>query len=57
MLGTQVPQEAKTVKWADGHITVLPTLIRDGRNILVDDEKLVKKKWLHFLLLNLVLPW
>jgi hypothetical protein len=43
MLGTQVPREAKTVKWADGHITVLPTLIHDGRNVLVNDEQLVRK--------------
>ncbi|KAG1890735.1 uncharacterized protein F5891DRAFT_1197815 [Suillus fuscotomentosus] len=43
MLGTQVPLETEVVTWDDGHITILPTIMRDGQNILIEDLRLTKK--------------
>ncbi|KAG1845815.1 hypothetical protein F4604DRAFT_1936726 [Suillus subluteus] len=43
MLGTQVPLETKVVTWDDGHITILPTVICDGQNVLIEDLRLTKK--------------
>jgi hypothetical protein len=43
MLGTQVPEDAETVTWSDGHITILPTVMREGQNVLTEDAELTKK--------------
>lgn len=43
MLGTQVPLETKVVTWDDGHITILPTVMRNGQNVLIEDLHLTKK--------------
>jgi hypothetical protein len=43
MLGTQVPLETEVVTWDDGHITILPTVMRDGQNVLIEDLRLTKK--------------
>ncbi|KAG1725977.1 hypothetical protein EDB19DRAFT_1833597 [Suillus lakei] len=43
MRGTQVPEDAEMVTWSDGHITVLPTVMREGRNVLTEDAELTKK--------------
>lgn len=43
MLGTQVPLETEVVTWDDGHITILPTIMRDGQNVLIEDLRLTKK--------------
>ncbi|KAG1771564.1 hypothetical protein EV702DRAFT_1201879 [Suillus placidus] len=43
MLGTQVSPETKVVTWDDGHITILPTVMRDGQNVLIEDLRLTKK--------------
>lgn len=43
MQGIQVPEDAETVTWPDGHITVLPTVMREGQNILKEDAELTKK--------------
>ncbi|KAG1785190.1 uncharacterized protein HD556DRAFT_1314454 [Suillus plorans] len=43
MPGIQVPLETKVVTWDDGHITILPTVICDGQNVLIEDLRLTKK--------------
>ncbi|KAG1770829.1 hypothetical protein EV702DRAFT_1202303 [Suillus placidus] len=43
MQGIQVPEDAETVTWSDGHITVLPTVMREGQNVLKEDAELTKK--------------
>ncbi|KAG2362871.1 hypothetical protein BDR07DRAFT_1484230 [Suillus spraguei] len=43
MLGTQVPLETKVVTWDDGHVTILPTVICDGQNVLIEDLRLTTK--------------
>ncbi|KAG1784503.1 uncharacterized protein HD556DRAFT_1451702 [Suillus plorans] len=37
VLGTQVPERSPTIKWTDGHITVLPAIYNDS-NINLCDE-------------------
>ncbi|KAG1772237.1 hypothetical protein EV702DRAFT_1201625 [Suillus placidus] len=43
MQGIQVPEDPETVTWSDGHITVLPTVMREGQNVLKEDAELTKK--------------
>jgi hypothetical protein len=43
MLGTQVSPETQVVTWDDGHITILPTVMRDQQNVLIEDLRLTKK--------------
>ncbi|KAG2057202.1 hypothetical protein BDR06DRAFT_969415 [Suillus hirtellus] len=43
MLGTRVPLETEVVTWDDGHITILPTIMQDGQNVLIEDLRLTKK--------------
>ena len=33
MLGTQVPTQSGMVQWASGHTTVLPCVLKEGKNI------------------------
>ncbi|KAG2097933.1 uncharacterized protein F5147DRAFT_777801 [Suillus discolor] len=43
MRGTQVPEDAELITWSDGNVTILPTVMREGRNVLADDAELTKK--------------
>jgi hypothetical protein len=43
MPGAQVPLVTKDVTWDDGHITILPTVIQDGQNVLIEDLRLTQK--------------
>lgn len=43
ILGCQVPMESPTVKWSDGHTTILPCVLKDGVNVCESsDTKVVK---------------
>ncbi|KAG2063013.1 hypothetical protein BDR04DRAFT_1164356 [Suillus decipiens] len=38
-----MPYRTETVRWPNGHVTVLPTIIRDGRNVLEKDAQRVRQ--------------
>jgi hypothetical protein len=43
MVGSQMPRETETVQWPNGQTTVLPTVIRDQKNVLESDASFVRR--------------
>ncbi|KAG2353406.1 hypothetical protein BDR07DRAFT_1496320 [Suillus spraguei] len=42
IIGVQVHEKSETVKWSDGHTTILPCIWEDGVNVCKDDVAYVK---------------
>ncbi|KAG2110434.1 hypothetical protein BD769DRAFT_1674595 [Suillus cothurnatus] len=43
LIPSEMPYGTETVRWPNGQVTVLPTVMRDGRNVLDTDAKRVRQ--------------
>ncbi|KAG1855274.1 hypothetical protein F4604DRAFT_1932333 [Suillus subluteus] len=43
LIPSEMPYGTETVRWPNGQVTVLPTVMRDGRNVLERDAKRVRQ--------------